>query len=156
MLVVFGELNRRQSHMKTRVLLIDGHDEFRGYLAHRLRACSREYEVLEARDGKAGLHLSSSEIFDCVVFDYNLPDVSGFYVLTRLVPRPQHPQVAVIVLTDTGLPHLSQILLTNGAQACMPKIHTTGDGLDLAIQKAVAKLGPTRKEYRDSDWNDES
>ena len=72
--------------MKTKVLLIDGNHTYRSYFADRLRKCSKEYEILEAMDGKTGLHIYGSEILDCVVLDYSLPDISGFYVLTRLVP----------------------------------------------------------------------
>jgi len=71
--------------------------------------------------------------------------MSGFQVLLNLVPFPQHPEIAVIVLTRLNLTALRRLSLSNGAQDCLFKQHATGEELDQIIRKAIAAVGPTRK-----------
>src|SRR5262249_55908180 len=92
---------------------------------------------LEAETGKAGLLICQSNRVDCVLVEVTLPDMSGFEVLVRLVPRARHPEIAVIFLTRQALYSLSDVALSNGAQAYFLKSHISGDNLDWAIQKAI-------------------
>lgn len=130
------------------ILIIDGYDDHRKFFAHRLQVCSPEYAVIEAKDGQAGLALYKSQRIDCVVLELDLPDMSGFQVLHDVVPLATDPPIAVVVLTRLFLEHLADLATTNGAQACLSKLRTSGDALDKAIQEAMAAVGSSRKDSR--------
>ncbi|HKU52478.1 MAG TPA: response regulator, partial [Nitrospira sp.] len=87
------------------------------------------YVVLEAGTGAAGLAVCQSQRVDCVVFEINLPDMPGFGVLIKLVQRPHHPEMPVIILSRVDLPPLARLAKNNGAQAFLVKAHTSGDQL---------------------------
>ena len=132
----------------TSVLLIDGNDHDRATVAAQLKYRSRDYKILEATDGEAGLLLLRSRRVDCVVLALELPDQSGYKVLVDLVPVASRPNVAVIVHTNRLQRGLWEIAKQNGAYACFYKPHTTGEDLDKAIQRAVSLIGQMPKEDR--------
>lgn len=71
--------------------------------------------------------------------------MSAFEVLVKLVPRAQHPEVAVIILTRLPNQHLWDTATKNGAQAVLYKPMTSGDMLFKAIFKAIAKVAKDHK-----------
>jgi DNA-binding NarL/FixJ family response regulator len=77
---------------------------------------------------------------DCVVLELDLPDMSGFEFLIKLLPQASHPEIAVIVLTKLSNHFLLELALKNGAQAAFMKNMTSGDILDKAILKALATV----------------
>jgi DNA-binding NarL/FixJ family response regulator len=135
------------------VLLIDGHDADRHYYAHRLAVSSPDYEIFEAADGKTGLKIYQSCSIDCVVLELDLPDMSGFEILLKVVPIAHRPETAVIVLT--GLPNavLLGLALKNGALAALFKNRTPGDVLDKKILQAVSAVTKDHKRSRHAGYN---
>ena len=134
------------SHLATTVLVIDAFKEDREYWAQRLHISSPNYVVLEAETGAAGLAVCQSHRVDCVVLEMNLPDMPGFGLLIKLVQRPRHPEMPVIILSRVDLPPLAKLAKNNGAQAFLVKSQTSGDQLSLTIHKAIAAVGPITKE----------
>jgi len=51
--------------------------------------------ILEAATGRAGLALYRTHPLDCVVLEIELPDMSGFEVLLKLVRSAERPQIPV-------------------------------------------------------------
>lgn len=127
------------------VLFIDGNDNERAYYADRLRSSSADYEIFEAVSGAAGLEICKSHPIDCVVLEIDLPDISGFQVLLKLVPVARHPDIAVIVLTRVSNRHVLDLARKNGAQAVLTKFGASGDVLDRALFKAMAAVQAERK-----------
>ena len=125
------------------ILLIDGHHEERNYYAQRLRLSSSDYNVVQAVTGQAGLAICSSQSIECVVLEFDLPDLSGFEVLANLVPIARRPELAVVIHTSLPNVHLLDLALKNGAQAALHK--TSGDLLEQTILKAVATVKQDRK-----------
>ena len=130
------------SHSLT-ILLIDGNHQDREHYFKQLRRSSSDHVVVQATSGLMGLAICKSQPIDCVILELDLPDMSGFEVLLRLIPIVRHPQIAVIVLTRFSNPHLLEAAITNGAQAAFYKTMACGNILDKAIEKAV---GTIRKE----------
>src|SRR5262245_8660300 len=120
------------------VLFIDGYHAEREYYAERLEAISPQYVVHRASSGQAGLTQFQSASIDCVILEIDLPDMSGFAVLVRLVPGVRHPEVPVIVLSRVSNEALLEMAVRNGAQAALQKGMTSGDLLEKAIWKAIA------------------
>ena len=127
------------------ILFIDRHPEDLDYYTQRLRTSSPDFVIIHAEAGKSGLSICKRQPIDCVVLEFDLPDMSGFEVLLELIPRAKHPEVAVIFLTRLENRYLMEAAIRNGAQAALYKPLTSGDGLDKAIQKAVSAVPRDRK-----------
>ena len=126
------------------ILFIDGSKEERDYFTQRLQISLPEFSVLHTDTGQSGLALCKSTSIDCTVLEIDLPDMSGFEVLLRLVPRVWRPDHAVIVLTRLANQHLLEAAVRNGAQAAFYKPMTSGDMLDKAILKAMSTVAKER------------
>jgi DNA-binding NarL/FixJ family response regulator len=74
------------------------------------------------------------------VLEIDLPDMSGFEVLAKLVPRTYRPEIAVIVLTRLPNQFLLDLAIKNGAQAALRKRLGSSDLLEQSIVKAVARV----------------
>jgi len=135
------------------ILLIDDNDKDRTYYAERIRIGIPGCIVLEAKDGRSGLDLYRSRKIDCIITDVDLPDMPGFGLLVELVPLASKPTIAVIMLTQTVPRALHDLAIRNGAQAFFVKRFTSGDELVQAIQKAMAVVGPMRKDRQPPDFN---
>ena len=133
-------------HLSTTILLIDHHDDDRQYWVDRLRMSSPDYVILEASTGKAGLAICRSQRVECIVSELALPDMSGFEVLSQMVPDPRHPEIAYIFFTRLTLAPMKDLALRNGAHAYLFKARSSGDELDRTIDNALAKFAFTRTE----------
>src|SRR5690349_20120186 len=133
-----------------RILLIDGNHEERDYYAKRLRTSSTDYAVILAATGRFGLLICKNPTIDSVVLEFELPDMSGFEILVRLVPRVYHPEIAEIILTRLNNPHLLDAAIKNGAQTALQKSRVSGDILDKAIIEAITRVHRDRKRHHDS------
>jgi DNA-binding NarL/FixJ family response regulator len=135
----------------TTVLLIDANHDDRRYWSDRLKICTKDYTVLEAKNAEEGLALCQSERIDCVVMELHLPDMSGFQVLIRLNPIVHRfLNTPVIALSHFILPSIIEAAKKLGAQSYLIKSQASGDDLDRAIQKAIAQVSGSPKEtYRE-------
>ena len=130
------------------IVLIDGHTEDREYYADRLKTSSSRYAVTEAATGRFGIALCQRQLPDCVVLELDLPDISGFEVLIKLVSRPLKPEVGVIILTRLCMPLLLDAALKNGAQAVINKSMGSGDLLERNVLRAIVATQRDRKKGR--------
>lgn len=78
------------------VLIVEDHKDLRQYLNYCLR---REYQVLEAGNGQAGLKLAISEIPDIIVTDVMMPEMDGYTMCQALKENPLTSHIPVIMLT---------------------------------------------------------
>jgi two-component system KDP operon response regulator KdpE len=129
----------------TTILLIDDDVQYREYCARRLHASSSNYDVVEAATGRTGLDICARLPVDCVVLEIDLPDMSGFEVLAKLVPRTYRPEVAVIVLTRLANQFLLDLTIKNGAQAAFQKTVGSGHLLEPSILKAISTVQAINK-----------
>lgn len=77
-----------------RVLLVEDEEKIAGLLAGFLRQAN--FEVIAARDGRAGLHLALHEAPDVVLLDLMLPDMDGLDVCRAI---RQRSDVLILMLT---------------------------------------------------------
>ncbi|MDB5319026.1 MAG: hybrid sensor histidine kinase/response regulator [Phycisphaerales bacterium] len=82
-----------------RLLVCDDSTAERSALAQILRR--QGYEVDEAADGSAALHLIKGRSYDLLLLDLHMPDVDGFDVLKYV----QIHQSRLPVVVMSGLPH---------------------------------------------------
>ena len=77
--------------------------------------------VLEASTGKRGLEIAEARPLDCVIVDYNLPDISGMDLVEQLRWEANDPFLPVILLTGHGDETLAVEALHRGASDYMRK-----------------------------------
>ncbi len=82
------------SERRKTVLVVDDDEGMRETLTAMLK---REYRVLRAATGEAGLQMVDKEDVDVMLLDVRLPGVSGFEVLKII--RENYPYVEVIVIS---------------------------------------------------------
>jgi CheY-like chemotaxis protein len=123
------------------ILFVEGHLADREYYSQHFRITFPSFEIVEAATGKSGLAFCERKLAECiVVLEIDLPDMSGFEVLLRLIPHAQQPEIAVIVLTRLSNLQLLEAAVENGAQAAMVKGITSAEILEKAILKALSTL----------------
>lgn len=88
----------------SKILLVDDQELNRDVLAHRLQKIG--YEVTSVTDGSAALDILKTEVFDLIMLDIMMPNISGIDVLKKLRKMPEHNDSAVIMVTaldDVGI-----------------------------------------------------
>lgn len=78
------------------ILIIEDNAQLAANLYDYLEACGHVLDA--APDGVSGLHLASSNDYDAIILDWNLPRLDGLSVLKRL-RREMKKKVPVIMLT---------------------------------------------------------
>jgi signal transduction histidine kinase len=79
------------------VLVVDDEESNRSLLADLLRA--REYQVVEAADGKEALSQVASHPPDAVILDVMMPNLDGFEVCRRLKSNPATAAIPILLVT---------------------------------------------------------
>jgi DNA-binding NtrC family response regulator len=81
--------------MLIRVLIVEDESLIRWSLRQKFE--ERGYRVVEAETGKAAIELLDSNVFDLVMLDYRLPDITGTDVLRHM--RETENDAVVIMMT---------------------------------------------------------
>lgn len=127
------------------ILFIDGNKRDCDYYAWRLHASPLSYDIVHTATGRAGLDCCARQPIDCVVAEIDLPDMSGFEVLAKLVRSASRPEMAVVVLTGHPNPYLLELALKNGAQAALQKMTPSGHMIERSILNAIASVKRDRE-----------
>ena len=61
------------------------------------------YEVIEARDGAAGVELASKEKPDLILMDIQLPDIDGLEATKRIRASGEDSDIPIIALTSFAM-----------------------------------------------------
>jgi two-component system KDP operon response regulator KdpE len=101
--------------MKSKVLVVDDEASIRKLLGLTLGIA---YEVVEARDGREGLHFLATEKPDLILIDMGLPDRKGMDVLKDLRGWSEVP---VIILSVENDPRMIIEALDSGADDYITK-----------------------------------
>ncbi|MEM7357349.1 MAG: ATP-binding protein, partial [Acidobacteriota bacterium] len=78
------------------ILVVDDHPELRGYVREHLEP---HYRVIEAGDGREGLHRARQAPPDLVVSDVMMPEMDGFELCRQLRQDPELDWLPMILLT---------------------------------------------------------
>ncbi len=136
-----------------RVLVIDDSPEDRTEVRRLLlRGSERRYKLAEAETGAAGVRavLDADELPDCVVLDYNLPDMDAVEVLAALAGPDGLTACPVVVLTGTVGHEQTRTVLRAGAQDYLGKGWMTPESLTRAVENAAERWAMAR-ELQDRD-----
>ncbi len=123
-----------------RILIVDDSPEDRA-TCRRLLERGREgaFIIAEADCGECGLQQCQSDRPDCVLLDYNLPDIDGLELLGRLRTERDDEEIPIIFLTGAGSKALAAEVIKQGAHDYLVKGDLTPEALSRAIHNAIDK-----------------
>ena len=78
------------------VLLVEDNEDFLFYLKDNLKM---NYRIVEASDGKEGLHLAMSKLPDLIVSDIMMPEIDGLELCKRIKSDKNTSHIPIILLT---------------------------------------------------------
>lgn len=136
------------STLPWRVILIDDSEDDRAEMRRLLlRGSERRYTFAEAETGSDGvaLVLSTEQPPDCVLLDYNLPDMDALAVLAALARPSGLVACPVVVLTGGAGPSARRAVLQAGAQDYIGKDWLSPSGLTWVIENAIERLAMARQ-----------
>jgi len=109
---------------------------------------SGQYHFLHAYGGGEGLNLYRDHAVDCIVLDYNLPDMNGLDVLRRLGDLEKI--VPVVMMTGEGNECIAVMAMKLGAQDYISKKAVTSSALTRTIQHTARRTELLKKmeQYR--------
>lgn len=79
-----------------KILVIDDSDQIRWFLKH---VFTKEYEILEARNGEEGIQVAFANNPDLILCDVMMPVKDGFQTCKELKADPRTSQTPVVMLT---------------------------------------------------------
>jgi len=81
----------------TRILLVEDNEMNRDMLSRRLER--KEFEVIIATDGQAGVNRATAETPDLILMDLSLPVIDGWEATRQIKSNPATQSIPVIALT---------------------------------------------------------
>jgi len=136
-----------------RLLVVDDNAATRYSIRRRLEA--HGYTVLEAGTGTDGLAMIDSQLFDALILDINLPDMSGFDIVRRLRSDPRTEVLPVIHVSAASIETRDIINgLDSGADAYLvhpvdPSVLIATLGTLLRVRDVEQSLKEREKDFRE-------
>jgi FixJ family two-component response regulator len=115
------------------IAVVDDDDSIRRALSRLLRASG--FNVITFASGQPFIDSLEAQRPDCVVMDYQMPDLTGGDVQRLLLLAEIH--LPIIIMTAYDHPGIREECLGNGAAACLVKCDLQ-DRLIAAIEAAIA------------------
>lgn len=121
------------------ILIVDDSPEDRAvYIRYLERDSDCRYRITTVDLGDEGLDKMREEQPDCIVLDFNLPDMDALEFLGDMSDRPgQNP--AVVMITGQGSEHIAVESMKRGVKDYLIKGNITGEKFVAAVTNAVEK-----------------
>jgi two-component system, NtrC family, response regulator PilR len=138
------------THDQYKILVVDDDTSMREFLDLLL---SREnYRVSTAESGTRALDLINSHVFDLVLVDIRLGDMTGLEVLKQV--KKQHPDTVVVMISAYSTTEIAVAAMNEGAYDFVPKPFDNTE-LRQTIARALAlQTLEQEKEQRSSEIRD--
>jgi DNA-binding NarL/FixJ family response regulator len=121
-----SELLEQHPQAGRRVLVVDDHPSFRSCV--RALLISEGFDVVgEAEDGESALALAAELSPDLVLLDIQLPDISGFEVVSRL--HEENPELEIVLVSSRDAEAYGSALGASGARGFITKGDLSGPAL---------------------------
>lgn len=125
----------------SRILIIEDDPADREVYRQCLRQSNGcEFEFAEAACGGTGIQVFRTWRPDCLLLDFNLPDLDGIEVLAQIRDHSGRVPCAVVMLTAFGCEELAVKAMKAGAMDYLPKGQVTVDALRQTIVNAMERF----------------
>jgi DNA-binding NarL/FixJ family response regulator len=121
-----------------RIMIVDDHALVRRGMAHVVRECFSDAQVVETGSAEEAVRAMESEPVDLALVDVRMPDTDGLDLLHTL--RTRWPDMPVIMLTTFDHANYVRRALAEGAAGYLLK-DATPDDLEQAIRVALSGGG---------------
>lgn len=118
-----------------RVLVVDDSEAEREIMGHTLSAAFVDADVHFASNPKLVEKLCETDRFDCVMLDYNMPEMDGLQLALRL--RAGNSFLPIILVTNAGDEMLAAEALRDGISDYIPKSRATRESVFRTISRAI-------------------
>ena len=136
---------QEQQRLMNLLIVEDSPEDRTAIRRYLLKEQSRRFILHEAKSGQEGLACCQHLQLDCVLLDYNLPDMFGIDFLERLRTQLKQPFVPVIILTGSGSELIAVQAMKGGAQDYLLKDQCTPELLYHTITYAIEKMALQRQ-----------
>jgi DNA-binding response OmpR family regulator len=119
------------SSKQLQVLVVDDQEDIVFLLVRMLKMVSVPIEVTTCLDGTSALNLIAANQYDCLLLDYDLPDMTGVDILREALKI--NPDQAVVMVTARGSEELAVETMKLGATDYLVKGHLSREALDRLI-----------------------
>ena len=131
------------------VLIVDDSPEDREAIRRYLKKDKEvDYQFLERSAGLDGLEACRESGADCLLLDYDLPDLNGLQFLDRLTDGTGDPPLPVVMLTGRGGESVAVEALKRGAQDYLVKGSYSPEGLRKTVEDAIERVAIRREVAR--------
>jgi CheY-like chemotaxis protein len=137
--LLLNQINRLVKRNTPQKLLLVDDDPTSRYVFKQLLS-NTHLNIIEAADGREGIHLPQVEKPDCIVLDLELPDMSGVEVLSRLKSNSTTNHIPVIINTSQPLEAEEQRVLADSTIAILSK-ETASQKVAARVKEALLKAG---------------
>jgi light-regulated signal transduction histidine kinase (bacteriophytochrome) len=124
------------------VLLIDDQPAELDLLEHVLKRSFPDVQVHALTDARLALGACQAQAFDCVIADFNMPNMDGLACAREL--RAHFSHLPIILSTGVGDEMLAADAMKNGATDYIPKAKVTPDSLHRTIYRAIQTVSQAR------------
>ena len=122
------------------VLIIDDCEEDRDILVRYLRLMpQRDFHIIQTDSGVEGWELCQKEEPDCILIDYQMPDLDGLEFITSLSTDAKRKFCPVLMFTGQGNEAVASEAMKSGAADYLIKGKLTPEGLFRAVTRAIEK-----------------
>ncbi len=131
---------------RCKILLIDDNADDRADVRRMLlRGSDRVYQFSEAERGELGIAMCRADPTpDCVILDFNMPDMDALELLDALRGDQPVTSCPVVVLTGTADPEFARRVLRAGAQDYIGKGWMTHESMTRAVENAIERFSMQR------------
>lgn len=136
--------------MAYKMLVVDDSLPMRSIIIRTIKASGfSDTEFLQAQNGKEALEILANEWVDLVVTDYNMPDMNGLELITRMKEDEILNAIPVLVITTEGSQKKVEEFRERGASGYIKKPFTP----EAIRTQLVNILGEIEDEgsFKDSD-----
>ena len=140
-LQAYSGVNSSVQDQRLEVLVVDDNPADRLLYQLSLRkSAGIMFDATEADTGKGGLEACKAHVPDCIVLDFNLPDMDGLEFISVLKAAYGDMPCAVVMLTGIRDERVAVRAMNSGATDYLPKTEDTGKILAAAITGAIEKF----------------
>jgi diguanylate cyclase (GGDEF)-like protein/PAS domain S-box-containing protein len=98
-----------------------------------------EYAFIEAATGEEGIQRYNADSIDCVILDYNLPDLDGLEFIDSLTATAEGLTIPIILLTGQGNETIAAESMKKGASDYLVKDKVNSEILTRSIKYSIGK-----------------